>query len=173
MRKRKTFTLIELIVVMVIISMTTAIAVTVFKGESPARLLERSSFEFESFCSRVRYQAMENASDRAVVYDQENRRFLMKIPSHNDSSEDEYGDENIFAWNLPEEFDFTNASPGNSYGNDFTEDFYGMIEIFRFYPNGSAEGSRRLVLQYRNMRRTFEVSGLTGFIRMYEGEENI
>ena len=85
------FTLLELIVVISVMLLVLGLAVTSFRGESPARLLERSTLEFESFCAAVRYQAMEKGEDRIVVFVPETRVFRMRIPAPSADDEDGNG----------------------------------------------------------------------------------
>jgi len=69
------FTLIEVVVVVAILSLTAALASTRFGGESPSRLLDNALTEFEGFCGRVRYRAVEEGLDWVVRYNAETRRF--------------------------------------------------------------------------------------------------
>ena len=73
---RQTFTLIELVVAIAIIAISTAMASVYLRGESPARTLENTGREFEAFCSRVRYRAAENGEDWKVCYDPDERQFV-------------------------------------------------------------------------------------------------
>lgn len=167
------FTLLELIVVMTIMILATSMAVAVFKGESPAKRIENASLEFEEFCARVRFQALESGEDRMVVFDPDAQLFRMKIPAEfqtEGEEEEASGKEKPkspeIEWKLPEKFTF---------GENFTqpdeepaED--GTLELFRFFPDGSASGKRKLELKYGELQRIFDISALTGRITQSDGE---
>lgn len=158
-----------MIVVIVIIGLITAITVAVFRGESPVRLMDRAALEFQDFCMRVRYQAMEKGTDRLVAFDPENKVFLMREASDNSSAETAFYDSQVssmFQWKLPEEFEFDNTSSASPLSETDYEDTYETFEVFRFFPDGSASGKRRLVFQYKSITRTFEISSLTGQVRI-------
>ena len=71
MSRRKPFTLVEVVVVIVIMVLTGAVAISAMRTDSTSRLIKRTTSEFRSLCSRVRYKAMEMVEDRLVVYDPE------------------------------------------------------------------------------------------------------
>ena len=73
---RKLFTLLELVVVIAIIAITTTLAVSAFRGESPVQKMNNAALGFESWCARVRYAAMENGADRIVAFNPDERVFL-------------------------------------------------------------------------------------------------
>ncbi len=200
-RKIRFFTLLELIVVISVMLLVLGLAVSSFRGESPARLLERSTLEFESFCAAVRYQAMEKGEDRIVVFDPEARVFRMRIPASADGEEmfrigsngfsgdpslfsltvsaeeeeekeergmmEEDGASSSMKWILPEAFEFEWDSCSGSFP-DSPEGEEEEYELFRFFPNGSAAGKRKLSFRMKGMTRTFEVSALTGLLRVTE-----
>lgn len=189
------FTLLELIVVISVMLLVLGLAVTSFRGESPARLLERSTLEFESFCAAVRYQAMEKGEDRIVVFVPETRVFRMRIPAPSADDEDgngAYGEiffpngensslpEDAFLfgntpeegkssiqWILPEAFvlEWDSISSG-SFPDSPESPEEEEYELFRFFPNGSAAGKRKLSFRMKGMTRTMEVSALTGLLRV-------
>ncbi len=173
------FTLLELVVVITILALASSFAVATFRGESPARQMENASLQFEAFCAKVRFNAMENGEDRIVLFQPERGRFLVKVPEEFQSEESktpspegtgafhsaEEEEERVFLpeWALPENFSFENADFDSS---ELSED--GTLELFRFFPDGGASGHRALELRYRNLRRIFEISPLTGLIRSRE-----
>ena len=61
--EKSTFTLLELVVVISILALASSLAVATFRGESPARQMENASLQFEAFCAKVRFNAMENGED--------------------------------------------------------------------------------------------------------------
>lgn len=70
------FTLIELVVAIAIIAISATMASVYLRGESPAKTLENTGREFESFCSRVRYRAAETGEDWKVCYEPDSRQFV-------------------------------------------------------------------------------------------------
>lgn len=171
---RKRFTLLELIVVMTVMVLATSMAVAVFRGESPARKVEKASLEFEEFCARVRFQALESGEDRMVVISPETRVFRMKIPEEFQPKEGEEvlpedGSKPLeIEWALPENFSF--GEDLDQLGEDVADD--GTVELFRFFPDGSASGKRKLEFRLGDLLRTFEISALTGRITKTDGNED-
>ena len=137
MSRRKPFTLVEVVVVIVIMVLTGAVAVSAMRTDSTSRLIRRTTSDFRSLCSRVRYKAMETGEDRMVVYDPEQHLFYMARPTRNQDEYLEYEDgfvplDNV-KWELPEEF-------------ELTTDENRPLEVFRFYPDGGASGKWNLTL---------------------------
>lgn len=169
----KRFTLLELIVVMTVMVLATSMAVAVFKGESPAKRIEKASLEFEEFCAKVRFQALESGEDRLVVISPETRVFRMKTPEEFQPKEDEAAsmeDSSKTAgieWALPENFSF--GEDLDQLGEETAED--GTVELFRFFPDGSASGKRKLEFRFGELQRTFGISALTGRITKTDGDE--
>ena len=156
----KPFTLLELMVVMAIIAITTTLAVSTFRGESPARKVENASLSFHAFCARVRYAAMENGADRVVAFDSAARRFVAEDP--NAAIDGEEKTPATVAWDLPEDFELDSSMDDAEYGER------GTVEIFRFFSDGSANAAREFILRYRKSQRRFLVSPLTGLLLVNE-----
>ena len=162
MSRRKPFTLVEVVVVIVIMLVTGGIAISAMRTDSTSRLIKRSAADFRSLCSRVRYKAMEMSEDRIVVYDPEQRLFYMARPIRNQEEELEY--EYGFVplktaqWELPEDFELA------------TED-YDPVEVFRFYPDGGASGTS-LTLGCKGHSVVIGVAKLTGAVVTYDGGQN-
>ena len=89
--QRKSFTLIELVVAIAIVTLTLAIAVTTLRGESPAQKMERTVHEFSAFCARVRFRAAEEGRDWVLKYSPVEGNFYATAVS------EEEGEENIQA----------------------------------------------------------------------------
>ncbi|OQA88917.1 MAG: hypothetical protein BWY31_00102 [Lentisphaerae bacterium ADurb.Bin242] len=170
----KRFTLLELIVVMTVMVLAASMAVAVFRGESPARKIEKAGLEFEEFCARVRFQALESGEDRLVVISPETRVFRMKIPEEFQPKEGEevFTDDGSkpaeIEWTLPENFSF--GENLDQLGEEIADD--GTVELFRFFPDGSASGKRKLEFRYGDLLRTFEISTLTGRVTKTDGDES-
>lgn len=157
MSRRKPFTLVEVVVVIVIMVLTGAVAVSAMRTDSTSRLIKRTTSEFRSLCSRVRYKAMEMGEDRMVVYDPEKRVFSMARPTQNWEEEMEYEDGFVpldgAKWELPEEF-------------ELTTDENRPLEVFRFYPDGGASGKWNLTLAVagKDIAMEIGVAKLTGAV---------
>ena len=54
------FTLIELVVVLTVIALSTALGVSTLRGESDSRTLENFSLNLDAYFARVRYRATED-----------------------------------------------------------------------------------------------------------------
>ena len=162
MSRRKPFTLVEVVVVIVIMLVTGGIAISAMRTDSTSRLIKRSAADFRSLCSRVRYKAMEMSEDRIVVYDPEQRLFYMARPIRNQEEELEY--EYGFVplktaqWELPEDFELATED------ND-------PVEVFRFYPDGGASGTS-LTLGCKGHSVVIGVAKLTGAVVTYDGGQN-
>jgi len=161
MSRRKPFTLVEVVVVIVIMVLTGAVAVSAMRTNSTSRLVRQASADFRSLCSRVRYKAMEMGEDRMVIYDPERHLFFMGRPVANqeEALEYEYGfvPLNTAKWELPEEFELTteNSDP---------------VEVFRFYPDGGASGTS-LNLGCQGHSVMIGVAKLTGAVITYDRGE--
>ena len=157
MSRRKPFTLVEVVVVIVIMVLTGAVAVSAMRTDSTSRLIKRTTGEFRSLCSRVRDKAMEMGEDRLVVYDPEKRLFSMARPTQNLEEEMEYEDGFVpldgAKWELPEEF-------------ELTTDENRPLEVFRFYPDGGASGKWNLTLAIagKDLAMEISVAKLTGAV---------
>lgn len=186
---RKPFTLLELIVVIAVLSLVLAVVVSAFRGESPGRLMASAAVEFETFCARVRFQALENGEDRIVAFDPEKKLFFAAIPANlerddeimiqegNKEDEEEAEKRKVIPessaetaklkWKFPDKFQLDEEEIDLSDVND-----HGWIEIFRFFPDGGASGTRKFQMEYKNAARSFEISALTGKMVVKEGKEN-
>ena len=161
------FTLLELVVVIAIIAITTTLAVSAFRGESPVQKMNNAALGFESWCARVRYAAMENGADRIVAFNPDERVFLAVDPEAAQSESSWLPQEEEkppLQWELPEDFELDADTLNAEVGED------GTIEVFRFFSDGSANAAREFVLKFRNFERRFQVSPLTGLLLQSEGE---
>ncbi|MBO4647342.1 MAG: hypothetical protein J5806_04225, partial [Lentisphaeria bacterium] len=130
------FTLLELIVVLTVMFLAAGMGIALFRGQSPARKLENAALEWEEFCARVRFQALEAGEEREIVFDPENRLFKMKIPE-NSNSENEEEDEppqSKIEWKIPDDFTLGETFPAE----DEEPDEDGTLRMFKFYSDGGA-----------------------------------
>ena len=176
-RAESPFTLIELVVAIAIIALTLAVAVAALRGESPAQKMERTVFEISSFCARVRYRAAEDGRDWVLKYNPEEGKFYATAVAEEENSENIVpGDESGKHVARKEENDDPDVPPlprmdlklDKSFVFETAENAEGELangeelEIFRFFPDGGASGSQKLVLKLGGMQRVFHISKLTG-----------
>ena len=178
--RRNNFTLIELVAVVAIMTLVLGISVSMLRKRSGPAQFENSVLAFRQFCMAARAQAAELGRDRVICYLPEDRSFrsgdpepvevdrdavvLLEPPDQEPESE-EFDTPASFAelkWLLPEEF-VMNTETGEL-GN-----VGDRIEVFRFFPDGSASGVRELRLQFRDWSRVMTISPLTGRLMVEEG----
>ncbi len=152
-RIRKFFTLPEVVAVLAILGLMAALAVPMLRDPSPASRLDQAVLDFETFCARVRYTAMEQGKDQAVFFHPETSHFYMKDPA---DTETEVNPAKAWRkWKLPED-----CKPEN-----LAETFEGTDpEVFRFFPDGGASGNTTLTFRCGNYGKVFEISLLTGLV---------
>lgn len=91
------FTLIELVVAIAIIAISTTMATAYLRAESPSRTLENACRDFETFCSSVRFRATEEGMEWKVCFDPEDNTFVayrapeekLILPDSDDETEEE------------------------------------------------------------------------------------
>ena len=91
------FTLIELVVAIAIIAISTTMATAYLRAESPSRTLESACRDFETFCSSVRFRAAEEGMEWKVCFDPEDNTFVayrapeekLILPDSDDETEEE------------------------------------------------------------------------------------
>lgn len=79
--RRSGFTLLELVAAIAIIALAVGLAVSTLRSESPIQQLNNAALQFEEFCMRVRFQALENGADRIVAFHPEEKRFFLRVPA--------------------------------------------------------------------------------------------
>ena len=175
-QKSRSFTLIELVVAIAIIALTLAVAVASLRGESPAQKMERTINEIAAFCARVRFRAAEEGRDWVLKYSPVEGNFYATAVS------EEEGEENIVPgdasgkhiaekkavdpdappmprMDLKLDKSFTFETAEGAEGELSAEE---ELEVFRFFPDGGASGSHKLLLKLGGMQRVFHISKLTG-----------
>lgn len=172
------FTLLELIVVMSIIFLASAMSVAVFREQSPAKRLENASLQWRNFCAGVRYRALEGGRELQILFDPEERLFYMYDPAANEEEEEEEDSDseeespfpkrqkmrNELKWSLPEGFEL-----GDFPAADEEPDVDNAFIVFSFYGDGTAGGKRKLELRAgEELGKIFEISALTGRLNVRE-----
>ena len=154
--RRSGFTLPEVVAVMVILGLLASLALPMLRDADPSERMRQTALEFESFCARGRFQAVEQGGDRVLCFDPDRKCFFFRDPDSDAQEEPS----SSFRWKLPENFEFPDAGDGGP-----------ELEIFRFFPDGSASGMRRLVFRCSNEVRVFEITPLTGLLAGREARE--
>ncbi len=189
------FTLLEVIVVMAVISLSTALAVSSFRGESAARAMENFALNLESYFARVRYRATEEGNTWEVYFDAPSRTFSacrrMTAAEYRELEENEEAPPPVLRWSYQEKFTVSSIEMGEEAEVEIIdrkltpreirqqeEDMANAeyipsgIRMFFFYADGYVGGSgNRLAVSCGNLSRSFEVSPLTGRVLELPPEE--
>ena len=184
--RKRVFTLVELVVAIAIVTLTLAIAVTALRGESPAQKMERSVHEISAFCARIRFRSAEEGRDWVLKFNPEERRFYATavaddqeqegfVPGDNsgkflnekNASGDEVPTLPRLDLKLDKSFTFETAEGVEGELGNGEE-----LEVFRFFPDGGASGSHKLLLKLKGMQKVFHISKLTGRVLIDEDLPN-
>lgn len=170
------FTLIELVVAIAIIALTLAVAVAALRGESPAQKMERTIYEISAFCARVRFRAAEEGRDWVLKYNPEEGKFYATAVAEETEEENIVPGDDSGKFVAKKTQDDSEAPPlprmdlklDKSFIFETADNAEGELangeelEIFRFFPDGGASGSQKLLLKLGGMQRVFHISKLTG-----------
>ncbi len=183
---RNNFTLIELVAVIAIMTLVLGMSVSMLRKNSDPAKFENSILSFKEFCMASRAQAAELGRDRVIYYIPEERIFrsgdprqpeidldaivVLETSLQEPEPEDPENPAGLkeLKWLLPKEFvmDADEEALGEVDEDAFIDD--GRIEVFRFFPDGSASGVRDFRIQYRDLSRTLTISPLTGRMTVKE-----
>ena len=179
------FTLLELVVAIAVISLSTALAVSSFRGESDARAMEDFTLNMEAYFSRVRYRATEEGTTWEVYVDVSSRTFAacrrMTVAEHEELL---YGDDApppVLKWRYPEKITLSGEDKSAENTVETVDKKVSIVEqrreeedmanadyvpegvrMFYFYADGFVGGSHRLNAECGQISRAWEVSPLTG-----------
>ena len=160
----KKFSLVELIVVLVIISLLSAVAVSSFREESPASLLNKNILALEAWCARIRYSCAENGKDMIVYLAPEDKFFFaaaVPVPEEGLIPPDS----GVLRFNIPEKIEVTVIEK-----DDFPAGENEYTEIFRFYPSGGGVCINRPVIRVENLAKTVDLSFFKGTVTVSDGD---
>lgn len=181
--RRRVFTLVELVVAIAIVTLTLAIAVTSLRGESPAQKMERTVYEVSAFCARVRFRSAEEGRDWVLKYNPDEKKFYATAVSEEEGEEKIVAGDNSGKYTAGKNKEEDSDTPplprldlklDKSFTFETAEGAEGELsgeeelEVFRFFPDGGASGSHKLVLKLGGMQKVFHISKLTGRVLIDE-----
>ena len=190
---RRQFTLLELVVVIAVIALSTGLAVTTFRGESPARAMDSFSLNLDSYFARVRFRATEDGETWEVYLDASEHTFTacrkMSAAEYEEYSEDNDAPPPVLKWSYPEKFLIGAVETGDDAEVEIVDKKLTPVEIrreeaeqaeaeyrpagvrlFYFYADGFVGGcGNRIKIDLEPLSRLYEVSPLTG--RLLEVKE--
>lgn len=192
---KRRFTLLELVVVIAIIALSTAFAVATLRGESDAQKLENVSVGLEEYFARVRYRATEEGETWEVYFNADGRSFAacrrMSAAEHETRQLDGEAPPPVLSWNVPESVTVTGEEKDVDNKVETVEKRISIVEqrrqdeedansdyvpdgvrMFYFYPDGFVGGTHRLEMKCGELTRTLEVSPLTGQLIEVKPEES-
>ena len=186
------FTLLELVVTMAVIALSTGLAVATFRGESDAKALDGFMLNLEAYLARVRYRATEEGVTWEVYLDSAGRTF--SACRHMTAAEHEellYGDQTpppVLKLRYPEKIAVTGVETDAGNTVETVDKKVSVVEqrredeaaasadyvpegkrILYFYADGFVSGSHRLEAECGEASRALEVSPITG--RLVEAEK--
>ncbi|MBO5667622.1 MAG: prepilin-type N-terminal cleavage/methylation domain-containing protein [Lentisphaeria bacterium] len=168
MTLKRSFTLIEVIVVLVIIMLLTGVAVMSLRGESPAAALERNALEVEAFLARVRFLCAESGRDYVVRLYPDKKMFC----AHADYNEEELQEleKDITESPASEKFVFPEDMEVFTVDEEDSPAEHDYVELFRFYPTGGAVCLNRPGIRMEELARFFDISFFSGQVICLDGD---
>ena len=166
---KRFFTLIELVVVLAIIAITTGLVASAFRGETPSQKLENTTLEFEAWCARIRYRSAETGRDFLVKYTA-NGKELMATPDYSEAEVEKINIDNETTierhiWHVPESCTLTTV---DGIERDLVQE--DEVEVIRFFPDGGAQALHPLVLKCDRLAKTWDFPFLNGRMIARDGE---
>ena len=194
LRRPPRFTLIELVVVLTVIALSTALGVSTLRGESDSRTLANFSLNLEAYFARVRYRATEEGCTWDVYLDAENRVFSacrrMTAAENESRTLNAEDAPPVLKWNYPEKITLTGVENRGEPTVETVEKKVSIVEqrrqdeemanadyvpvgerMFCFYADGFTGGTHLLEVECGALTRKYEVSTLTG--RLIEVKEEL
>lgn len=182
---KRRFTLLELVVVIAIIALSTSLAVSAMRGESDKQKLENFSLNLDAYFSRVRYRATEEGDTWEVYFNADKRTFSacrrMSAAEHEALTLDGEAPPPLLKFTCPENIEVTGTEKDADSKVETVEKRVSIVEqrkldeedanaeyipegvrIFYFYSDGFVGGRHLLEIKCGEISRTLEVSALTG-----------
>ena len=191
---KRRFTLLELVVVIAIIALSTTFAVATLRGESDVQKLENVSVGLEEYFARVRYRATEEGETWEVYFNADTHSFAacrrMTAAEHEALTLDGEAPPPVLNCSFPESVTVTGEEKDAENKVETVEKRVSIVEqrrqdeeeanaeyipegvrMFYFYPDGFVGGGHRLEIKCGDLTRTLEVSSLTGRLIEVKPEE--
>lgn len=169
---KRSFTLIELVVVLVIMMLVTGIAVTAMRSETPAEIMERNVLEFDAFIARVRYRCAESGRDYVVRYYPDKNLLCAHIDYSDEELENMEHDvteaKGSFTFSFARELEFFTVESAEK---ESSEDEF--VELFRFFPSGGGVRINRPGIRVEEKAKHFDISFFSGQLIVKDGEGEI
>lgn len=190
---RRNFTLLELVVAMAVIALSTGLAVATFRGESDSRSMDDFLLNLDAYFSRVRYRATEEGCTWEVYFDQADRTFhacrRMTAAEHEEQESGDGAPPPVLKWSYPEKITLSAVEIGGEDAVETVDKKVSIVEqrradadaanadyvppgdrTFYFYADGFVGGAFRLEAECGSVSRALEVSPLTGRLIEIEPE---
>ena len=191
---KRRFTLLELVVVIAIIALSTALAVATLRGESDVQKLKNFSMNLEEYFSRVRYRATEEGETWEVYFDAGSRTFTaccrMTAAEYEKRSLDGDSPPPVLKFTCPENITVSAVEKNADNKVETVEKRVSIVEqrrqdeaeasadylpegekLLYFYSDGFVGGSHQLEIKCGKVSRAFEVSTLTGRLTEVKPED--
>ena len=166
---KKSFTLIELVVVLVIMMLVTGIAVSAVRSETPSEILERNVLEIEAYLARVRYRCAESGRDYVVRFYPDKKIFCAHIDYSAEELEKMENDvtesNGALKFSFSEELEVFTVESAEDESRD-----HEYVELFRFYPSGGAACINRPGIRIENQAKYFDISFFSGQLIIKNGD---
>lgn len=182
---QRRFTLLELVVAMAVIALSTGLAVATIRGESDVKAMENFSLNLDAYFSRVRYRATEDGVTWEVYFDAAERTFSacrrMTAAEHEALSYSDDAPPPVLKWRCPEKITLSGTDTAAENAVETVDKKVSIVEqrrdeeeaanadyvppgerMFYFYADGFVGGTHRLDAECGSVSRAWEVSPLTG-----------
>jgi len=169
------FTLLELIVVLIIIGVASALVVPRLVGGMGSLDVKAASGKVASSLRYARSQAVSQKVQYAAVFDLEHNRLTIMSPSEgtDEKEEDDAGSSEEpqcmqgKTYDLPERVLFERVSAGNEYVKE--EKSEAGISRIVFYPSGGSDGGEIALANDHGRRYIVRVDIITGSVEVARG----
>lgn len=175
MRRRKSggFTLLELIVVLIIIGISSALVVPRFLGGMESLDVRAASGKVAASLRYARSQAVSQRVPYTAIFNLEQDRLTIISSRVDEAEKGDATDEGEAAgrpggrYDLPEGIFFKRVEAGDAYskGGEDNEESFRIV----FYPSGSSDGGEIAVANNRGRRYIVSIDVITGSVELTRG----
>ena len=158
MQKKNIYTLIELVTVIVVMGLISAVAIVQFRKLPAFISLESKVNEFIKVLAQARNNAACLGVNTEIAFDAENRRIFI---AKEDDGEQKTSSAEM---SLPEEIKLSQSN------EEIDRDSGKTLTLFKFYPDGTGDGNK-VCLELKKHKFQIRVSPLSGAIHAEEIDE--